>query len=255
MNQSEKAAAFAAMHVKGDPLILFNIWDAGSARVIADAGAPAVATGSWSVAAAHGYQDGESIPLELLEVVTSRIAATVDVPMTVDFEGGYAAGPEGVAANVIRIIRSGAIGVNFEDQIVGGEGLYDIDIQATRLRAAVQAGAESGIALFVNARTDIFLKERDRSKHPALLQAAKDRAEAYAEAGASGFFAPGLVDVDLVADLCAASSLPVNILVMPDAPSHADLAKAGVARISYGPGPYRRYAAMLAEMYSTAMQD
>ena len=254
MNQAEKAKAFAAMHVKGDPLVLFNIWDAGSAKVVAEAGAPAVATGSWSVAAAHGYQDGESIPLELLEVVTSRIAATVDAPLTVDFEGGYAAGPEGIAANVGRIIRSGAIGVNFRDQIVGGDGLYEIDIQATRLQAAVQAGEENGVALFVNARTDIFLKERDRSRHPALLQGAKDRAAAYAEAGASGFFAPGLVDIDLVADLCGASSLPVNILIMPEAPSHADLAKSGVARISYGPGPYRRYAAMLAEMYRTVMQ-
>ena len=239
MNQSEKAETFAALHQPGAPLILYNIWDAGSARVVAEAGAKAVATGSVSVAGAQGFPDGQAIPLDLLLTVAERITASVDLPVTVDFEGAYATEPEAVAANAGRLIGVGAVGCNFEDQVIGGEGLHDIAAQAARIRAMREAADAAGARFFINARTDLFLKEPDKSRHPALLSAAKERAAAFAEAGASGFFAPALFDLDAIADLVAATPLPVNIIALPGAPSHADLAKAGVARISYGPVPYR----------------
>ncbi|MEO1611169.1 MAG: isocitrate lyase/phosphoenolpyruvate mutase family protein, partial [Pseudomonadota bacterium] len=119
MSQSEKAARFAALHREGDPVVLYNIWDAGGAKALAEAGAPAVATGSWSVAAAHGYGDGEAIPLDLVLTIVGRIAATVDIPLTVDFEGAYAVDPSEAAENVRKLIRAGAVGINFEDRIVG----------------------------------------------------------------------------------------------------------------------------------------
>lgn len=238
MTQPEKARLFAGLHVPGDPVILYNIWDAGSARTIAEAGAKAIATGSWSVAAAQGYGDGEEIPLDLLLRIAGRIAATVDVPVTVDFEGGYAETAEDTAANAARLMETGATGINFEDRVVSGDGLYGTQTQADRIRAIRQAADSTGLPLFINARTDVFLKEHDRSKHAGLLADALDRAAAYTEAGASGFFVPGLVDGDLIGKVCDGVSLPVNVMMLDGAPSVQDLAALGVARVSYGPGPY-----------------
>ncbi|MEO1223104.1 MAG: isocitrate lyase/phosphoenolpyruvate mutase family protein [Pseudomonadota bacterium] len=247
MDQSEKARQFHALHVKGAPLVLYNIWDAGSAAAIVKAGAPAVATGSWSVAAALGFQDGEAVPLDVVEQVSRQIAGAVDVPVSIDFEGGYAAAPDAVAQNVARIVGAGAIGINFEDQVVGGEGLYGVSDQCARI-AAIRSRAETlGVPLFINARTDLFLKQPDRSRHSDILDEAKQRASAYQDAGASGFFAPALVDETLIADLCAAASLPVNIMMMGGAPTIERLGALGVARVSHGPGPYRQAMAMLTE--------
>ena len=238
MTQAEKAGTFSALHVRGEPLVLYNIWDAGSAVAVAGSGAKAVATGSWSVAAAHGYPDGEVIPLDMVELIVQRIACSVDVPVTVDLEGAYATEPEQVAENVARIVRAGAIGVNFEDGVIGGNGLHDMTLQCRRIRA-IRAEAEAlGVALFINARTDLFLQAGDPASHATLLATATERAKAYADAGASGFFAPGLVDERLIGALCAASPQPVNVMMKAGAPSTSRLAALGVSRVSYGPMPY-----------------
>ena len=247
MTQAGKARAFADLHVSGNPLVLYNIWDAGGAKAVAEAGAKAIATGSLSVAAAHGYPDGQAIPLDLVLEIVSRITETVDLPVTVDFEGGYAEAPEDVAKNVARLIGVGAIGINFEDQIVGGSGLHAVDAQRDRIAALRRAAQSADMPLFINARTDLFLKERDRTKHQGLVAEAKDRAVAYAAAGASGFFVPGLVDPDLIGAICAATPLPVNVMMMDGAPTASVLASCGVARISYGPGPYFEAMAGLAD--------
>jgi len=247
VDQLEKARQFRALHVKGAPLVLYNIWDAGSAAAVVKAGAPAVATGSWSVAAAQGFQDGEAVPLDVVEQITRHIAQAIEVPVSIDFEGGYADAPEAVAQNVARIVGAGAIGINFEDQVVGGEGLYGIAEQCGRIEAIRNRAETLGIPLFINARTDLFLKQPDRSRHAEILDEAKQRAAAYQDAGASGFFAPALVDETLTADLCAAAALPVNIMMMGGAPTIERLAELGVARVSHGPGPYRRAMATLTE--------
>lgn len=238
MTQARKALDFTQLHVPGTPLVLYNIWDAGGAQAVAKAGARALATGSWSVAAAQGFGDGQKIPLDLLLQVVARITATVDLPVSVDFEGCYAEAPDAVGANVARVIEAGAIGINFEDQIVGGAGLHSLETQSARIAAARQAAQAAGVALYINARTDLFLKEKDRSKHAGLVAEAKERASAYAAAGASGFFVPGLVDPALIKDICEAVSLPVNCMMLDGAPSIEELGGLGVARISYGPGPY-----------------
>ncbi|PWE55991.1 isocitrate lyase/phosphoenolpyruvate mutase family protein [Metarhizobium album] len=239
MTRADKAKRFGDLHRKGNPLVLYNIWDAGSAKAVADAGAQALATGSWSVAAAQGFGDGQKIPLEALVATAKSIVAASDLPLSVDFEGAYSEDPEGAAANVGKLIDVGAIGINFEDQVVGGAGLYDVEAQSVRIRA-IRALAESrGLPFFINARTDLFLKESDDAKHAGLVDEAIARGKAYAEAGASGFFVPWLADVHLIEKICAASSLPVNVMMKPGAPDIATLSKAGVGRISYGPFPYR----------------
>ena len=236
----QKAELFNELHKKGNPLILFNIWDAGSARAVEEAGARAIATGSWSVAAAHGFADGQKLPFDLALANLKRIVESVRLPVTLDFEGGYADDISGLKENVEKIIAAGAVGINFEDQIVGGQGLYTIDQQAARIRAIRETAEANDIGLFINARTDVFLKTPPAEHGAQQLAETIARAAAYAQAGASGFFAPGLRNPDLIKELCESSPIPVNIMVLPDTPPNAELAALGVARISYGPGPYRQ---------------
>lgn len=237
--QKEKAQAFASLHIAGDPVLLFNIWDAGSAKAVAAAGAKAIATGSHSVAVANGYDDGEQVPFDLAVANFERIVASVDLPATLDFEGGYAAEAAGLKLNIAKVIAAGAVGINFEDQIVGGDGLYSIEEQSARILAIRETTDETDIPLFINARCDLFLKNGPDT-HANHVDAAIERAVAYAEAGASGFFAPGLKDPALIKQICELSPLPINIMVMADTPSNSEMAALGVARISYGPGPYRQ---------------
>ncbi|TCL72236.1 isocitrate lyase/phosphoenolpyruvate mutase family protein [Rhizobium sp. BK251] len=239
MNQQDRARAFDELHRQGSPVVLYNIWDAGTAKAVADAGAKALATGSWSVAAAHGFGDGEKLPLEALLAAVKEITAVTDLPLSVDFEGAYAVEPKHAAENVARLIDAGAIGINFEDQVVGGDGLHSTEAQAARIRAIRDMADGRGIPFFINARTDLFLREGDDSKHAGLVDAAIERGRAYAAAGASGFFVPWVIDPALIEKICAASSLPVNVMMRPGAPDIKTLAGLGVRRVSYGPGPYR----------------
>ena len=253
MNQTDKAKRFAELHVKDAPLLLYNAWDAGSAKSILDAGAKAIATSSWSVAAAQGYGDGEAIPIELAEQIVGRIAATVDIPVTVDFEGGYSEDDGELAANISRLLDLGVIGINFEDRIVKGSGLYSVDRQARRIAAIRKAAEQKGIDLFINARTDVFFEHGEDAAQA--VGEALDRAKAYTAVGASGFFVPGLVDDALIGQICEGVSLPVNVMVMDGVPSNARLSELGVARISYGPIPYIRAMKALGQEAKTTMND
>ncbi|MBX4990233.1 2-methylisocitrate lyase-like PEP mutase family enzyme [Rhizobium binae] len=239
MNQTEKARVFGALHQKGNPVVLYNIWDAGTAKAVAEAGAKALATGSWSVAAAHGFADGEKLPMSVLVETAKSITDFVDLPLSVDFEGAYSAEPEGAAANVARLVEVGAVGINFEDRVVAGEGLYPVESQAARIRAIRAMADAKDVPFFINARTDLFLAESDLAKHAGLVDEAIERGKAYAAAGGNGFFVPGLIDPGLIEKICAASSLPVNVMMRAGAPDVKTLARLGVGRISYGPGPYR----------------
>ncbi len=236
--QIKRANLLTNLHVKGDPLILFNIWDPGSAQVVQEAGAKAIATGNWSVAAAHGYEDGEKLPFDVALANLQRISSKVNLPVTFDLEGGYGKSPEKIKENITKVIEAGAVGVNFEDQIIGGEckGLYSIKDQCIRIKAIHDAAERASIPIFINARTDIFLNALDQNENS--LEEALNRAFAYAEAGANGFFVPGLKNIKHIEKLCKLLQLPVNIMILSDTPSLKELAEAGVARISYGPNPY-----------------
>jgi methylisocitrate lyase len=226
--QQEAARLFQALHVPGTPLVLFNAWDAGSARAVADAGAKAIATGSWSVAAANGFADGEHLPLALAMENLRRIVAAVALPVTIDLESGYGETPAAVAATVAAALAAGAVGCNLEDSFPADGSLRDIAGQVARLAAARRAADDAGIAFFINARPDVFFQAPAATHDVAMVDATLDRARAYAEAGASGLFVPGV-------------------------PDRKRLAELGVARISHGPGPYRGAMRWLTEAAKAAM--
>ena len=230
-----KFEEFSRLHVSGNPLLLFNAWDAGSAQAVAKGGAKAIATGSASVAMANGFGDGQELPMEFALENARRIVRSVELPVTVDFEGAYSDEPAEGASNIAKLAETGAVGCNFEDQVVGGDGLHPIAVQAERIAAA---RAAVGPNFFINVRTDLFLKAPQETHDQAMLDEAIERVLAYANAGASGFFVPMLGDLALLRRLCEASPIPINFMTYPGCPSNAEVSAAGVARISHGPFPY-----------------
>ena len=229
---TDKTEVFAALHVVGDPLILFNIWDAGSAVAVASAGAKAIATGSWGVAGAFGYKDGEAFPLDFALANAGRIVAVTDLPVTMDLEAGYGADPGGVATSAAAAKAAGVVGINLEDKDPATRQLFSPSDAAARMAAAASTG------LFVNARADLFILTPAAEHDIAAADAVLERARAYADAGARGLFVPFLRDEALIAYVCERSPLPVNILIHPEGPRHKRLAELGVARISHGHGPW-----------------
>ena len=245
---SDTFSQFAALHVPGRPVVLYNIWDVGSAKAVETAGAEALATGSHPVADAAGWADGQGVPIDFALAIAARIVSATSLPVTVDFEGGYATDPQIVAQNVKRLADTGAVGCNFEDQVIGGEGLHPVTEQAERI-AAIRKHV--GASFFINARTDLLLKTQQHDD--ALIDQVVERGRAFADAGASGFFVPRLSDAKQIERVVREVPLPLNVIAFPGAPPKSDWADAGVARISHGPFPHRALMAKLEEMAREAM--
>jgi 2-methylisocitrate lyase-like PEP mutase family enzyme len=228
----ERRQAFAGLHRRGQPFLLPNAWDVASALVLADAGFPAVATTSLGVNAVAGFVDGAGTGRAATVAVAAAIAARLTVPVSVDLEGGYSEDPAAVADLVAGLASAGVAGINLEDVSAGGE-LRAPAAQAAIIRAVVAAAP----GVFVNARTDVFwLEHGPRAERRAETIA---RLMAYAQAGASGVYVPGLTDIAEIESVTAAVELPLNLLWRPDQ-DLPRLAAAGVARISTGSAPYRR---------------
>ena len=240
---------FAALHVAGDPLIIYNCWDPGSAVAIARAGAKAIATGSYGAAGSLGFGDGEEVPLDLVFDNAKRIMGVVDVPVSIDFESGYAQDATGITANLAGLAATGAVGCNFEDSVIGGDGIYPIATQADRV-AAARKGA--GDAFFINARIDLYLRTSADKHDTSMLDETIDRAAAYMAAGASGIFVPGLRDVATIAEVVNRTGALINVIPGPGAPTQP-LADAGVARVSYGGSPWFAAMAWLEEQARPAI--
>jgi 2-methylisocitrate lyase-like PEP mutase family enzyme len=245
---ASKFETFAALHAPGDPVVLYNIWDVGSALAVVAAGARALATGSHPVADANGWPDGQQVPLEFALANASRIVNAVDLPLTVDFESAYAVDPEAGGANVAKLAATGAVGCNFEDQVIGGEGLHPVDQQVRRIAAIRRA---VGDQFFINARTDLFLKTD--TYDDALIDQVVERGKAFAGAGASGFFVPRLADPKQIERVVKDVPLPLNVIAFPGAPDKSEWASAGAARISHGPFPHRALMAELTERARAAI--
>ncbi|GAA1525195.1 isocitrate lyase/phosphoenolpyruvate mutase family protein [Kribbella lupini] len=226
---SDKAQKLRAL----DPLVLPNVWDAGSAVLVVAAGAQAVATTSGGVAWSLGKPDGQVLTRDEMIEQVRRIAAAVDVPVTADIEGGYGPAPADVRRTVEEVAAAGAVGVNLEDSKAPGGPLFSVDEQVERIKAARAGATAKGLHnLLINLRTDVFLF--GIGPEDGRLGDVLDRAKRYAEAGADGLFVPGLTDLPTIRELTAQSPLPVNVMAGPGAPSVAEFIAHGVRRISLG---------------------
>jgi len=220
------AESFRLLHGPGRLLRLPNAWDAGSARLIEASGATAIATTSAGLAWSRGYPDGDVVPLRVLEGAVAEISRVLSVPLSVDVEGGYSAEPRAVGETITAVAGAGAVGVNLED------GAGPVDLLCAKIEAAKKAAARAGIDLFVNARTDVYL----RGLVPAERALAEtiERGRRYQAAGCDGFFVPKVTDVNEIRAIAAAVNLPLNLLVMPTLAPVSELQPLGVRRVSAG---------------------
>lgn len=219
------AARFRTLHARG-LLRLANAWDAGTARLIEHLGAPAVATTSAGLAWAQGYPDGDKLDPDALVQTVTGIARVITVPLTVDVEGGYSNDPAHVATTVLRVVRAGAAGINLED------GADDPALLVAKIHAIREACTAQGVDVFINARTDVYL--RGLATEGMRVDETLRRAAAYREAGADGLFVPGLVDADAIRAIAADCGLPLNVMLRPHLQDLAALEALGVRRISTG---------------------
>jgi len=236
--QVRKASEFRGLHIPGKPLVFFNIWDAGSAKAVAAGGAKAIATSSWSVANAHGFSDGERLPLSAAIENLRQIASAVDLPITIDLESGYGDQADALGNTIALVIETGAVGCNLEDSYPANGSLREMSDQCLRIQSARRIAEAAQIDFFINARTDVFFQRPAAQHDEAMVSEAIERSRAYADAGADGLFAPGLADIGLIARLAKNAPLPLNIMVGDGTPHLRVLAESGVARVSHGPRPY-----------------
>lgn len=230
------AGALRALHVPGRPLVLPNAWDADSARLVAEAGFPVVATSSAAVAAALGHPDGEGAPVDDMLAAAARIAGAVSVPVTVDAESGYGLAPADLAG---RLLEIGVAGCNYEDTDHTGGGLRPIGEQAARITELRKA---AGDELVLNARVDSFLGAPDEA---AVLDDAVARGRAYLEAGADCVYPILVRSPELLGEFVRQVGGPVNAAALPGGPGLPALAELGVARISLGTGLWRHLRGVL----------
>lgn len=238
VTQKEKAIQFRQLHAGPDMLILPNAWDAASARILEQAGFQAVATTSSGVAASLGYPDGQRISLDMLLGVVEHITRVVACPVSVDFEAGYGNSIEEVTKSVEAVIKAGAVGINIEDTTKQGQrSLLDIAYQVELLKAIQEVAASMDVPAVINARTDVYLFSA--SEQGSSFEQAAERGNAYRQAGADCFFPIGLNDPAIIAQLVKAVASPINILASPPAPTLPELARLGVARVTFGGGLMR----------------
>ena len=231
--QADKADRFRKLHAGPRILALPNAWDVASARILEEAGYPAIATSSAGVAFALGYPDGQRISRDAMLEVVARIARGVRVPVTADMESGYGTTVKDMVETAKAVIAAGAVGMNLED-VTGDEESSQVDTvqQVEKIRAIRGAASSQGVPLVLNARTDIYLMPIGEAA--TRFERTVERLRAYRKAGADCVFAPGVSNRDTIAELVKAIGAPLNILISSGCPSLAELEKIGVARVSAG---------------------
>lgn len=240
-----KAELLLRLHQGPRPLLLPNVWDVASARLIEDAGFPALATTSAGIANSLGYPDGQHIGRTAMLEVVGRIVAAVQVPVTADLEAGYGQSPEQMAETAAELLESGAVGLNLEDGLEE-QSLVSAEAHVAKVRAVREAGKAAGVGIVINARTDVYLAQvgPPESRFDETLR----RARLYRQAGADCIFVPDLRDPAAIGRLVKELGCPVNILAGPGFPAIAELEKLGVARVSFGSSPHRATLGLLRRM-------
>jgi len=235
--QRERVEILRRLHQGPRILVLPNVWDVVTARIVEAAGFSALATTSAGVAFALGYPDGERISRAEMVAAVRRIAGRVRVPVTADMEAGYGRTPQAAAETAREVIAAGAVGMNLEDAPADGDGLFDVALQAERVRAARESAEAAGVPLVINARTDVFLASIGAPE--TRLSHAVRRLNAYRAAGADCLFAPGVTDRATIATLVREVGGPLNVLAGPGCPPVPELEALGVRRLSLGSGVMR----------------
>ncbi|ANP48054.1 isocitrate lyase/PEP mutase family protein [Candidatus Viadribacter manganicus] len=242
---AEKAAIFHKLHE--ELLILPNTWDAASARIVEDAGAKAIATSSAAVAWAQGYADGHHFPVDKLIEVVKATERAVTIPITCDAEGGYSDDPKQAVDNVAKLIDAGAVGINLEDNV------YPHELHLKKIEAIRAMAEKKGVNLYINARTDVYLKALAPPEQAA--EETLRRAAAIERAGASGLFVPGIADAAQIGVIVSGTKLPLNIMARPGAPSAAKLRELGVRRVSAATGLFNAAMAAAREAAEDFLRD
>lgn len=245
--QKAKANAFRMMHSGNNILLLPNAWDVATARIIEEAGFPAIATTSAGVAFSLGYPDGQKISREEMLARVARIVRSVKVPVTADVEAGYGDSPDDAAETARQVVEAGAVGLNFED----GTGeprqpLVDVGLQTEKIRAIREAVLKTGVLLVLNLRVDVYLDQvgSPETRYDETIR----RGLAYRDAGADCIFVPGVRDAETIARLVHDLHCPVNILAGPGSLPVAELERLGVARLTLGSAPMRATLGLLQRM-------
>jgi 2-methylisocitrate lyase-like PEP mutase family enzyme len=238
VQQQAKAVAFRDLHSGKEILLLPNVWDVASARIIEEAGFKALATTSAGIAFSLGYPDGQIIPREEMLAVIARIAKAVGIPVSADVEAGYGKTPEDAGRTARAVLDAGAIGMNLEDTNADSTAaLVELPLQLEKIHAVREMGNRLRIPLVLNARTDVYLLQiGDPARR---YDETVSRLSAFRDAGADCVFVPGLRDATMIGRLVADLKCPVNILAGPESPTVPELFKLGVARVSLGSGPMR----------------
>ncbi len=237
-SQKKKAQAFLSMHTNDKLLVLPNIWNPIGARILAAKDFPAVATASEAVSASLGYEDGEKIKRSTLMDIITRIARSVDIPVTVDIEKGFGESISKLQETILQVIDSGVVGINIEDSIGQGGALRPIDEHCERIGAVREVSGQQRLHLVINARVDSFLSGFFQEKEEKIEDAVV-RAKAYAEAGADCIYPIGPGDLETVRILRNRIASPINILATPAAESLTVLEEIGINRVSFGPFIFR----------------
>ncbi len=252
-NQIQKAETLLALHTPGEPVVFANVWDIPSARIVAAAGYPAIATSSAGAAWALGHADGQGIERDMMIDWCGRIAGAVDLPVTFDLENGYGDAPEAVAACVTEMIAVGGVGCNIEDSDgLTGHTVYGYDMAVMRIAAGAAAARDSGVPAVLNARTDVFFPTNKAIDDP--LAEAIRRGNAFLEGGAGCVFVPFVTDLEIIGKLVEGIDGPVNTLAVPGGPTATEMAAAGVARVSIG-GGFSRLAYGLVKQGAEELRD
>jgi 2-methylisocitrate lyase-like PEP mutase family enzyme len=207
-------------------LLLPNAWDGASARLIEACGAAAIATSSAAVSWAHGVPDGEHLSLEMLLATTREIVRVVRVPVSIDLEAGYDATPEAMGPVVRQVLDAGVVGINLED------GTAPPEVLMAKIEVARRTAAGAGIDLFINARTDVYL--RGLVAPEERLRVTLERALRYREAGCDGLFVPGLTRPEEISTIAKTAGVPLNVMALPGLAPVARLQELGVRRLSLG---------------------
>ncbi len=244
-DQRAKGEAFRALHV-GEPFVIPNPWDAGSARVMQALGCKALATTSSGFAFTLGRRDGEVTPDEAMAHTASVTAAT-DVPVSVDLENGYGPEPEQAALVITRVAAAGAVGGSIEDFDRDGGRLYEVSHAADRIAAAAEAARALDVPFTLTGRAENHIRANPN------LDDTIARLQAYEVAGADVLYAPGLATVDEIRAVCSAVSRPVNVLGFPGF-TIGEIFEAGAQRVSVGGGMTWVAVAAMADAVTTLLE-